>query len=114
MGKPGRAGSVRRVPAAEVEALVTSAVREHFKDSTESADRDLIRNHVARAEVRADQLAIELSDRKGRRWPYTWRRSIDGRWCLMPIAGLMTICVTKGSNQWRATRVVSPAVTLFD
>src|SRR5712672_202105 len=29
-GQPGRAGSVRRVPAAEVEALVASAVREHI------------------------------------------------------------------------------------
>src|SRR5256886_7206070 len=44
-GGPGRAGSVSRVPAAEVEALVVSAVREHFKDSTASDDRDLIRNH---------------------------------------------------------------------
>ena len=30
-GQPGRAGSVRRVPAAEVEALVASAVREHLE-----------------------------------------------------------------------------------
>jgi DNA-binding transcriptional LysR family regulator len=33
---------------------------------------------------------------------------------LMPIAGLIPICVTKRSNQWRPTRVESPAVTLFD
>src|SRR5262249_18512044 len=59
-GQPGRAGSVRRVPAAEVEALVASAVREHFKDSTESDDRDLIRSHVVRVDLRVDQLAIEL------------------------------------------------------
>ena len=59
-GQPGRAGSVRRVPAAEVEALVASAVREHLEDSTERDDRDLIRNHVVRVEVQADQLAVEL------------------------------------------------------
>jgi DNA invertase Pin-like site-specific DNA recombinase len=59
-GQPGRAGSVRRVPAAEVEALVAGAVREHLEDATESADRDLIRNHVVRVEVQADQLAVEL------------------------------------------------------
>src|SRR5438105_10797054 len=52
-GGPGRAGSVGRVPAAEVEALVASAVREHFKGSTASDDRDLIRNHVVRVEVQA-------------------------------------------------------------
>jgi site-specific DNA recombinase len=57
-GQAGRAGSVRRVPAAEVEALVGRAVREHLKDSTRSDD--LIRAHVVRVEVQADQLAVEL------------------------------------------------------
>ena len=59
-GQPGRAGSVRRVPAAEVEALVASAVRGHIEDSTERDDRDLIGNYVVRVEVQADQLMIEL------------------------------------------------------
>jgi DNA invertase Pin-like site-specific DNA recombinase len=59
-GQPGRAGSVRRVPAAEVEERVASAVREHFGGRTDGDDRDLIRNHVARIELHADQLAIEL------------------------------------------------------
>jgi site-specific DNA recombinase len=59
-GRPGRAGTVRRVPAAEVEALVGSAVREYLQDSTKIADWDLVRNHVARVEVQADQLVIEL------------------------------------------------------
>jgi hypothetical protein len=63
-GQPGRVGSVRRVPAAEVEALVASAVREHLGDPTESEDRDLIRNHVVRVEVQADQLAVELKAEK--------------------------------------------------
>jgi hypothetical protein len=52
------------VPAAEVEALVGSAVREHLGDPTESEDRDLIRNHVVRVEVQADQLAVELKAEK--------------------------------------------------
>jgi site-specific DNA recombinase len=59
-GRLERAGTVRRVPAAEVEALVGSAVREHLEDYTESADQDLIRNHVVRVEVQADQLVVEL------------------------------------------------------
>jgi site-specific DNA recombinase len=59
-GQPGRVGSVRRVPAAEVEARVARAVREHFGDPTEGEDRDLIRNHVIRIELQTDQLAIEL------------------------------------------------------
>src|SRR5437773_4162340 len=59
-GRPERAGTVRRVPAAEVEALVGSAVRVHLEDSTQSADRDLIREHVVRVEIKADQLVVEL------------------------------------------------------
>src|SRR5258706_2861417 len=59
-GQPGRVGSVRRVPATEVEALVECAVREHLGDSIESEGRDLVRNHVVRVEVQADQLAVEL------------------------------------------------------
>src|SRR5205807_7803648 len=58
-GQPARAGSVCRVPAAELEARVARAVREHFGDRTESADQDLVRNHVVRIELQADQLAIE-------------------------------------------------------
>ena len=51
---------MRRVPAAEVEARVASAVREHLEDATKRDDRDLIRNHVVRVEVQAGQLAVEL------------------------------------------------------
>jgi site-specific DNA recombinase len=59
-GHPERAGSVRRVPGAEVEALVGSAVRGHLGGAPERDDRDLIHNHVARVAVQADQLAVEL------------------------------------------------------
>src|SRR5262249_23722296 len=59
-GQPGRAGSMRRVPAAEVEAVVASAVRKHIEDCAEGDDRDLIRSHVARVELHMDQLVIEL------------------------------------------------------
>ena len=62
-GQAERTGSVRRVPAAEVEALVGQAVREHLKDSA-LADGDLIRAHVLRVDVRADQLVIELKAAK--------------------------------------------------
>jgi site-specific DNA recombinase len=59
-GRPERAGTVRRLPASEVETLVGSAVREHLEDCTESVDRDLIRNHVVRVEVQTNQLVVEL------------------------------------------------------
>ncbi|MGA8156835.1 MAG: recombinase family protein, partial [Rhodoplanes sp.] len=58
-GQARDAGSVCRVPAADVEALIGQAVREDVKDSS-SPDGDLIRTHVARVNVQADHLAIEL------------------------------------------------------
>jgi hypothetical protein len=51
---------VRRVPAADIEALVGRAVREHLEDPTQTDDRDLVTTHVVRVEVQADQLALEL------------------------------------------------------
>src|SRR2546430_9242448 len=73
-GQPARAGSVSRVPAAEVEARVACAVREHFRNRTESDDRGLIRNHVVRIELQADQLAIELKAEKA---PSDPRNAVD-------------------------------------
>ena len=63
-GQPERAGSVTRVPAAEIEALVGQAVREHLGDTASGSDRDLISGHVVRVEVQADQLAVELKASK--------------------------------------------------
>jgi hypothetical protein len=59
-GQPAHAGSVRRVPAAAIEALVALAVCENVEGSAESDERDVIRNHVVRVDLQVDQLAIEL------------------------------------------------------
>jgi hypothetical protein len=50
-----RAGSVRRVPATDVEALVIRSVREHLKPSQTIDDRSLINTQVARVEVQPGQ-----------------------------------------------------------
>jgi site-specific DNA recombinase len=63
-GQAERAGSVRRVSAPEIEALVIDAVRKRLKDFTAASDHDLVNNHVARVEVQAKRLAIKLV-RKG-------------------------------------------------
>ena len=60
-GQPERAGSVRRVPAAEIETLVIRSVREHLKLSEPIDDRSLVDTHVARVEVQPDQLVIQLA-----------------------------------------------------
>ena len=67
-GQPRNTGSVRRVPAVEVEALVGQAVRKHLTDSA-SPDGDLIRAHVARVDVQAGHLVIELRASKQGRPP---------------------------------------------
>ena len=63
-GQAERAGSVRRVPAPEVETLVIDAVRKRLNGFTATTDRDLVNTHVDRVEVHAEQLAIKLV-RKG-------------------------------------------------
>ena len=69
-GQAERAGSVRRVPAPEVERLVIDAVRKRLKGFTATTDRDLINTHVNRVEVQAERLVIKLarkSDQKASR-----------------------------------------------
>ena len=64
-GAAERAGSVRRVPAADIEALVIRSVREHLKPSQEIDDRSLVNTHVARVEVQPEQLIIQLAEAQG-------------------------------------------------
>ena len=61
-GTAERAGSVRRVPATDVEALVIKSVREHLKPSQPIDDRSLINTRVARVEVQPKQLVIHLTE----------------------------------------------------
>jgi site-specific DNA recombinase len=60
-GQAGDAGSVSRAPAAELDALVVRAIRDHLNPSAASDDRDLIEAHLMRVEVHADHLAVELN-----------------------------------------------------
>jgi hypothetical protein len=59
-GLAERAGSVRRVPAVDIEALVIRSVREHLDLSIPIDNRSLINTHVARVEVQSQQLVIQL------------------------------------------------------
>jgi hypothetical protein len=45
-GRPKQAGSVNRVPAADVEGVVTDAVRAHFKLDAKISQADAIKTHV--------------------------------------------------------------------
>lgn len=56
------AGSVSRVPASDIEALIIKSVREHLKPNQPIDDRSLINTRVARVEVQPKQLVIRLTE----------------------------------------------------
>jgi site-specific DNA recombinase len=62
--RKAEAGSVGRVPAPEIEALVLEGVRKHLalpgQESTSIADRDLIERHVERVVVKPQALELCL------------------------------------------------------
>jgi site-specific DNA recombinase len=64
-GQVEQAGTVSRVPANEIEALVAKSIRNHLGEHADSEDAVLIRDHVVRIEVQSDQLIIELANAKG-------------------------------------------------
>jgi site-specific DNA recombinase len=70
-GQSERAGSISRVPAAEIETLVIGSVRDRLKLPTSVDDRGVIDAHVARVEIRPGKLVIKLvqARRRKRRAP---------------------------------------------
>jgi site-specific DNA recombinase len=65
-GTANRAGSVSRVPAAEIEALVISTLREHLKPLPPIDDRSLVKDFVARVEIQQERLVIQLTEAAGK------------------------------------------------
>ena len=59
-GQPEQAGSVHRVPAAEIETVIGNALRHEVKAPAGSNLRDLINAHVARVVVQPNILVVEL------------------------------------------------------
>jgi site-specific DNA recombinase len=59
-GRPHEAGSISRVPAAEIEHLVADAVRRELASEREVTERELLDGYVARIEVQETTVLIEL------------------------------------------------------
>jgi hypothetical protein len=59
-GMAERAGSVSRVPAAEIETLVVKSVRDHLKLAGTMDDRSVVETQLARVEVQQERLIIYL------------------------------------------------------
>jgi hypothetical protein len=64
-GRAGQAGTISRIPAAEIEALVVHSVRAHLNQPPDINNGELINIHVVRVEVKSDHLVIELAKAKG-------------------------------------------------
>jgi DNA invertase Pin-like site-specific DNA recombinase len=60
-GEAERIGSVSRVPAAALEAVVIRSVREHLKSPAAMNDRSLIETQIARVEVHPERLIIQFA-----------------------------------------------------
>ena len=60
-GEAERAGSVRRVPAVEIEALVIRSVREELKLTESVDDPSLVNTYIIRVEIQPEQLVIQLA-----------------------------------------------------
>ena len=116
-GQPERAGSICRVPAAEIDALVTTSVREHLKSSAPTDARTLINSHVAGVEVQREQLIIQLAPAQKAEGQRTranevlhvpWRKtpSTRRREILLPASSQLTRPIR---SETRATLVASIA-----
>jgi DNA invertase Pin-like site-specific DNA recombinase len=66
-GQAKLAGTIRRAPAAEIEALVLQAVRQCLKASESIPDRDLVRDHIVRVEVHESSWSSRLPRKPIRR-----------------------------------------------
>ena len=98
-GRAEQAGSVRRVPAPEIEALVCA--RNRFKVPTVTTDSDLISTNVGRVEVHADRIVNKLTrlgDRKS-------NRKANNAVLYVP---------WKKTNQKRRREIIAPAASSQD
>jgi site-specific DNA recombinase len=59
-GQPDRVGSVHRVPASEIEKLVSDVLHHKFEVADDVDQHDLIKTHLYRVEVQSKQLLVEL------------------------------------------------------
>jgi hypothetical protein len=97
-GQAQRAGSVRRIPAPEIEALVVDAVRKRLKEAMPSPDRNLISENVGRVEIHATQIAIKLTSKGDR----TAKRRADNAVLYVP---------WKKTTQKRRREIIAPATS---
>jgi hypothetical protein len=60
-GQKDRAGSISRVPAAEIESAIVTKLRVSLGRNADRDDNDLLRNRIARVEVRKNELVVSVN-----------------------------------------------------
>jgi site-specific DNA recombinase len=118
-GAAESAGSVRRVPAVEIETQVIRSIRERLKLPMSIDDRSLIDRHVARVEVHSERLVIQLVQPKTDRsraakvdttLNVPWRKTpLTRRKEILPSLEISPQCVRPIRSETRATLVASIA-----
>jgi DNA invertase Pin-like site-specific DNA recombinase len=113
-GVPEGAGSIRRVPAVDIEGLVIKSVRGHLNISEPIDDRSLINTHVERIEVRSDLLVIQLVQT---RKPDRRRKHADNTlivpWCKTPPTRRREILLPAGTPSQQARPIRSETRALL-
>jgi hypothetical protein len=107
-GQAGQAGTISRIPAAEIEDLVVHSVRAHLNQPADINNRELINIRVVRVEVKSDRLVIELSEAKGdgsRR--HRTRNVIEVPWSKTPSTRRREILVSESTPHQNARPIRS-------
>jgi hypothetical protein len=84
-GQSEEAGSISRISAPEIEALVSKSVRDQLGLAVDLDDKALVQDHVTRVDFRPGGLVIELTKTKGTKGKQ--RRSLQRLvvpWCKTP------------------------------
>jgi DNA invertase Pin-like site-specific DNA recombinase len=132
-GQSEEAGSISRISAPEIEALVSKSVRDHLGLSVDLDDKALVQDHVTRVDLRPDRLVIGLAEMKGvrakrrpQRLKVPWRKtsSTRQREILLPETSshparpirsenraLLIASIAKG-RRWLSELMTEPAITV--
>jgi site-specific DNA recombinase len=106
-GAADRVGSVRRVPATDIEALVIKSVRQRLKPAPPIDDQSLVETHVARVEVQPTQLIIQLAQPERSNRKVSAESPLHIAWHKAPATRRREILLPEGSSQQNARPIRS-------
>jgi site-specific DNA recombinase len=102
-----QAGSVRRVPAAEIESVVVKSVRQHLGLSLNIDDRSVIERNVGRVEVHCERLTIQLARAQANNPSTELEDTIQVPWRKTTLARRREILVPEGTALEKARPIRS-------